>query len=320
MILFPASRAPAALIVTARRCATVASCATFFFAASGSSFGQSPVQEPSPAQNSSPVQDPVIARVGDAEIRQSDLRLAEEDMGKDLPAAAQTEANRREYLITFLSDMILLSKAAAAHHVAEDDEVRRRMEFTRSKALMDKLLAVTAEAAVTEAAVRKAYDQYLEKNPPEPELHLRYILFRFPSLDDKAAVEAAEAKANAALKQIADGEEFGTVSRKMSDDPGAKIDSGDLGYLTRRQMGKEYADVVFTSPKGKASEPVKTGFGWHIIRVEDERIREPETFDRMRETLATYLSRTAQFRLVAELRQATPMQRLDQAPAAAPAK
>jgi peptidyl-prolyl cis-trans isomerase C len=319
----PVSRTPAALDATVRRCAAVAFCAAFF-AATGSSLAQSPLPNPaltpdrSPTQNSSPVQDPVIARVGDIEIRESDLRLADEALGANIPP--QEDARRREYLIMFLSDVIVLSNAAQTRNVGDTAEIERRMEFTRRKALMDALLESTARNAVAEEAVHKAYDQYVERNPPQPELHLRFILFKFPNPDDKAAVEAAEARANEAIRRIAGGEDFARVAVAMSDDPGAKIDSGDLGYMTRGEMGKEYAEVAFKLGKGEVSAPIKTGFGWHVIRVEDERPRKIAEFDAMRGTLVGYLSRNAQLQLLAQLRKATPIERLDKAAAAKPAE
>ena len=152
----PISSTPAARVAAWRQYAAVPVCAAFL-AASGSSFAQSPAPnpsltpDPSPRQISSPAQDPVIARVGDVEIRESDLRVAEEGIGSQIPP--QEGVNRREYLIAFLSDMVRLSKAAQMRNVGDEAEIRRRMEFTRNKALMDTLLEVTARNAATEEAV-----------------------------------------------------------------------------------------------------------------------------------------------------------------------
>jgi peptidyl-prolyl cis-trans isomerase C len=312
----PISSTPASLVAALRRGAVVPFCAAFL-AATGSSFAQSPAPNPPPTadapprQMSSPAQDPVIARVGGAEIRESDIRLAEEGIGNQIPP--QEGANRREYLIAFLSDMVRLSNAAQMRNVGDEAEIRRRMEFTRSKALMDTLLEVTARNAATDEAVRKTYDEYVEKNPPEPELRLRAIVFKIPGPDNQAAMAAAEAKAKEAIGRIAGGESFAAVAAKLSDDPGAKIDSGDLGYMTRKQMGKEYAEVAFALRKGEVSAPIKTAFGWHVIRVEDERIRKPAEFEQLRASFAAYVSRNAQLQLLAQLRQAAPLERLDKA-------
>jgi parvulin-like peptidyl-prolyl isomerase len=182
--------------------------------------------------------------------------------------------------------------------------------------MMDELMEATGRNAVSDEAVRKAYDEYVARNPPEPALHLRAILFKFPKAADQAAVAAAQARAEEAIKLIAGGEDFRAAAVKLSEDPGAKIDSGDLGFVTRTQMGEEYAEVAFKLAEGEVSRPIKTEFGWHVIRVEGERISKPAEFDEMRAALTAYLSPNAHLQLRALLRPAMPLERLDQAAAA----
>jgi peptidyl-prolyl cis-trans isomerase C len=283
------------LIVPPNRAAIVGIWAALF-ALTGSSYGQ--------------VQDPVVARVDGTDIHQSDLRLAEEDLAKSLPPQ-QDEGAKREFLIAYLTDVFLMSKTAKSQNVGNDPELQRRMEFTLNKALMEKLLQVTAQSAVTKEAVRKAYDDAVRTVQPEPELRMRSILFRFPNPDDEAAVSAAESRAKTALSMIAEGEDFASVAGKMTDNTSAKLNGGDLGYLTRAQMGKEYADVAFQLAKGGVSAPIKTQFGWHIIKVEDERIRQVLEFDAVRNTFEAIVARKAQLDLVAKLRSEAKIERLD---------
>jgi peptidyl-prolyl cis-trans isomerase C len=305
-------------VAASRRRAAIALSAALFAAASPS-FAQSPAvnasvtPDPSGKQNSAPVQDPVIARVGNTEIRESDLRVADEGIGSQLPPLEGEQ--RREYLIAFLADLARLSKEAQARNLGDESEIKRRMEFTRSKALMDQLMETTGRNAITEEAVHKAYDAFVEKNPPQRELHLRHIVFKFPSLNDQAAVDAAEVKAKDVLKRINAGEDFAKLAAQLSDDPGAKIDSGDLGFQTQSTMGKELAEVAFKLGNNELSAPIKTGSGWDVIRVEGERTSGTSSFEEMRATLMSYLYRQAQVQLVNELRRATPIQRLDAAAA-----
>src|SRR5262245_24821469 len=100
--------------------AAIAALCVALLASTGPSFGQA--------------QDPVIAKVDGTEIRQSDLRLAEEDIGKALPPQ-QDERAKREFLITYLTDLIILSKMAQSRNVGDEADLQRRMEFTRQKAL-----------------------------------------------------------------------------------------------------------------------------------------------------------------------------------------
>lgn len=251
-----------------------------------------------------PASDPVIAVVGATEIRQSDLRLAEEDMGKML--AGFDEAGKRRYLTTYLYDLIILSKAARDKGLVNEADLQRRMTYTRNKALMDRLLQVTAEG-VSDGDVRKFYDEVVRTTKPEPEVHLRAIVLKFSSPNDEPAVAAAEARAKSALERIAkDG--FVAVARDMTDAEDNKVNGGDLGWLTAGQMGKEYADVAFTLGKGGVSKPIKTAFGWHIIKVEDERTRKPNEFAAVRDQFEIVARRKAQTELVDKLRAETPIE------------
>src|SRR5262249_37533346 len=156
-----------------------------------------------------------------------------------------------------------------SRNVGDEADLQRRMEFTRQKALMEKLLQVAAQSAATEEAVRKAYDDAVQNVQPEPELRVRSILFRFKSADDKAGVKAAETKAKAAARLISKGADFAAIAKKMNDNPSGRKNGGDMGYLTRAQMGKEYAEVAFKLPRGSVSQPIYTPFAWHLIMVED---------------------------------------------------
>jgi len=93
--------------------------------------------------------DPVVARVNGAEIRQSDLNMAEEDLGSNIPQ--MTPEAKREYLITFVGDMLLVAKAAEAKKVADSNEFKQKLAYTRTKLLMETYLQSEAKAAVTDA-------------------------------------------------------------------------------------------------------------------------------------------------------------------------
>jgi parvulin-like peptidyl-prolyl isomerase len=297
MNTLPAPRASASLGLTTRHRAAIAAFCLSLLASTGSSVSQA--------------QDPVIARIDGTEIRQSDLRMAEEDIGKAFPPQ-QDEKTKREFLITYLTDIVLLSKVAQSRNVGDEAELQRRMEFTRQKALMEKLLQVAAQTAVTDESVRQAYDEAVQKVQPEPELRLRAMLFKFKGPDDKVSIRAAEAKAKNAIRLIAKGAEFSAVAKKLSENPSGRNNGGDMGFLTRAQMGKEFADVAFAIPRGTVSPPIFTPFGWHVITVEDERSRQAAAFEAVRDQFASLVARRAQLELIAKVRSSTTIERLDQ--------
>jgi peptidyl-prolyl cis-trans isomerase C len=273
--------------------------------------------------------DPVVAKVNGTEIRESDLALAEEDVGQNIPAG--TPEAKRDWLIKYLADMHILAKYAEAHNVPDTADFKRRLAFLREKALMESVLRDTGKTAVTGEAMRSVYDEAVKQMADEQEVHARHILFRVADANDQKASKAAEEKAKAALARIKKGEDFATVAKALTDDPPGKQDGGDLGYFTKDQMVPEFSEVAFKLDKGQVSEPVKTAFGWHIIKVEDKRKRQPPEFDQVKDQIETFVTRKAQIDLLNKLRAEAKIERLDKAaepaspapadkPAAAPKK
>ena len=248
--------------------------------------------------------DPVVARVNGVEIHASDVAVAEEDIGSNL--SQMPPGNKRDYVITYLADMMLVAKAAEDRKTADGDDFKRRLAYHRNKLLMEQLLRVEARAAITDEALRKLYDEAIKQMAGEKEVHARHILVE------------TEAEAKAILAELKAGADFAELAKKKSKDPGG-ADGGDLGYFTREQMVPEFAEVAFRLEKGQISDPVKTQFGWHIIKVEDKRDRPIPEFEKVREELTSYLSRRAQVDLIARLRAEAKIERLDQPSPPSPA-
>jgi len=254
--------------------------------------------------------DPVLARVNGIEIHQSDLVLAEDDVGQNLPKGGGEDA-KRDYLISYLTDMILLAQAAEAKRVQDDDEFKRRAAFARNKALMESLLQGEGKLAVTDQALRKVYDEATKQMGEEEEVHARHILFRVANPTDEKASKEAETKVKAVAERLKKGEDFATLAKELTEDPAGKQDGGDLGYFTKEQMVPEFSAVAFKLDKGKVSEPIKTQFGWHVLKVEDKRKRQPPEFDKVKDQLESYVMRKAQVDLVTKLRSEAKIERLD---------
>jgi peptidyl-prolyl cis-trans isomerase C len=239
---------------------------------------------------------PVLAKVNGAEIRQSDLALAEEELG---PSLAQMDpSTKRENVLAFLIDMKIVAKAAEDKKVENNEDFKKRLAFTRNRLLMDSLLATEGKAATTDEAMKKVYEEASKQITGEAEVHARHILVE--SEDDAKAVAA----------ELKKGADFAELAKKKSKDPGAS-DGGDLGFFTKDQMVPEFSAVAFTLEPGKISDPVKSQFGWHIIKVEEKRNRQAPAFEQVKPQIETYVTRKAQADYVAKLREAAKVERLD---------
>jgi peptidyl-prolyl cis-trans isomerase C len=261
-------------------------------AVSGCSKNSSNSSSEAPASAS----DPVIARVNGVDITQGDLALAEEDVGSEMQAVSP-EA-KREQLISYLADIIMVTQAADKKNLADNPDFKRRLAFLRNKLLMGYELQQEAKTAVTDEALHQTYDEAVKSMAGQEEVRARHILVE------------SEDEAKALLEQLKNGADFATLAKEKSKDPGA-AEGGDLGYFTKDQMVPEFADVAFKMYPGQLSNPVKTQFGWHVIKVEDRRTKQPPEFDKVKDQIEAFLARKAQTDFITKLRQSAKVERLD---------
>ena len=218
---------------------------------------------------------------------------------------------KRDYLVGFLTNMIILAQAAEEKRLQDDPDFKKRVAFARNKVLMETLLQTEAKKSITDPALHAVYDDAVKQMGNEEEVHARHILFRVADWKDDKAAKAAEEKAKAVIERLKKGEDFAKLANELTEDPSGRKDGGDLGYFTKDQMVPEFAEVAFKLDKGKFSEPVKTQFGWHIILVEDKRKRPAPQFDQVKPQLERFVVRKAQLDLVNKLRAEAKIERLD---------
>ncbi len=224
------------------------------------------------------------------------MALAEEELG---PSLAQMDpATKKDNVLSFLIDLKIVAKAAEDKKVENSEDFKKRMAFTRSRLLMDSLLATEGKAATTDDAMKKVYEEASKQITGEQEVHARHILVE--TEDEAKAIKA----------ELDKGADFAELAKKKSKDPGAS-DGGDLGFFTKDQMVPEFSAVAFVLEPGKISDPVKSQFGWHIIKVEEKRSRKAPDFEQVKAQIETYVTRKAQAEYVGKLREAAKIERMD---------
>ena len=238
----------------------------------------------------------VLAKVDGSPITEDDLKDAMADIGPGLPQKLEGAA-RQKYVLDYLIDLRLAAKKAQTEKLDESPEFARKLAYYRDKLAMEQLLGSVAKAATTEEAERKAYDEAAKAEPPQEEIHARHILV--PTEDE----------AKAALARIKGGEDFAKVATELSKDPSA--DGGDLGWFTKDRMVPEFSDAAFKLKKGEVSDPVKTQFGWHIIKIEDVRTKSFPPFEQVKDQAARYVSQKAESEAIAQLHSAAKIELFD---------
>ena len=243
-----------------------------------------------------PVSAKVLARVDGVEITDDDVQVALDDLGPTLPQ--QIEGPQREaYVLDYLIDLRLVAKKAAAEKMGEGADVARRLAYFRDKVMMETLLGKAAREGATEAAMKQVYDEAAAKQKAEVEISARHILV--PTEDD----------AKAALKRVKSGEDFAKVADEVSKDPGSK--GGDLGWFTQDRMVPEFGEAAFKLTKGQISDPVKSQFGWHVIKLEDKRTKPFPPFEDVKSQVAQYVAQKSQTELIVKLREGAKIERTE---------
>jgi len=249
--------------------------------------------------------DKVVAKVDGIPITEQEVQLATEDLGERL--AQLPEDRKRDEVINYLVDLKLGAKAAAEAKVADTPEFAARLGYYREKVMLDQYLSGVGKKAVTAEAAKKLYDDTTKAMAPEEEAHARHILVE------------TEDQAKAVEERLKKGEDFAKVAADVSKDPGSGKEGGDLGWFTKDRMVPEFADTAFKLNKGEVSAPVKSQFGWHVIKLEDKRSKPLPDFAAVKPQIDQYLERKAQQDTVLALREKAKVERLDKPATPAPA-
>jgi peptidyl-prolyl cis-trans isomerase C len=248
----------------------------------------------------------ILAKVDGAAITEDDYNDALADIGPGLPEKLEGP-EREKYVLDYLIDLRLVAKQALADKLDGTADFARRLAYYHDKLAMEGLLSNVAKSATTEEAERKAYDEAAKAQPPEPEVHARHILL------------PTEEEAKAALARIKAGEDFAKIATELSKDPAG--DGGDLGWFTKDRMVPEFADAAFKLEPGQVSDPVKSQFGWHIIKVEGKRMKTFPPFEQVKDQAARFVAQKAQTALITSLRDKAKIERFaEEAKPTEPAK
>jgi len=222
-----------------------------------------------PAASPLPPPNTVVARIDGTELHLSDVEAAQQS----LPPQAQKLPLAQVYplLLDRLVDGALIAEAGRKQHLNRDPAVQARLKLFEDRLIQQAYVEQVIKAAESEDRLKARYQRFVQEKPAREEVHARHILVK------------TEAEAKSVIAELDKGADFATLAKKYSTDSGA-ASGGDLGYFTRDDMVPAFAAAAFALPVGKYTEtPVKTEFGWHVILVEDHRVKKPPSFDEARE-------------------------------------
>ncbi|MGQ0550581.1 MAG: peptidylprolyl isomerase [Armatimonadota bacterium] len=234
------------------------------------------------------------------------------------PANKEFEKQRNEIVKTVVDQLVtqrlIVQEARRRNLVASDkdvdaqiDTIRKRFpneaDFTAAltrngltmSALRDliriqlsqrKVADTVAQGTVTDDEVRKQFDSNRSAYDKPAQIKVSHILFR---ITEKGQESLAAAKARIAQAKLADGAKFEDVAKQSSEDPGSAERGGDLGYVSKGTLVKEFEEAAWGLKPGDTSGPVRTQYGLHIIRVYEVKPAEQAQFDKVKDEIRQQL-------------------------------
>ncbi|MFQ5954048.1 MAG: peptidylprolyl isomerase [Kiloniellales bacterium] len=209
--------------------------------------------------------DPVVGIVNGDEIHRSEVLLLYQGLPEEYRRLPMPVLYLQ--LLNRLVERKLTVRAARQAGLQDDTEVKRRMDFLGDAVLEDRYRRLQVEQALTEERLRAAFERMVAEHQASEEVRARHILVE------------TEAEAKAVIAELSAGADFIETAKARSTGPSA-AQGGDLGYFGRQDMVQEFAEAAFALAAGEITQhPVKTQFGWHVIKIEARRSTGAPSFE-----------------------------------------
>ena len=211
----------------------------------------------------------VAAKVGDLEITDQEVAERMQQLPPQYQTAFASEEGKKQFIEQLTQEKLIYLQAKKEKYDA-DAEVLRQLHQIKQRLMIRQFMADSlAKIKVPEADLKKYYDENTAEFMGQAQVKAKHILCN------------TEEEAKAAKERVLKGETFEDVAREVSTGPSAK-EGGDLGWFSKEQMVPEFGNMAFSMEKEALSDPVKTQFGYHIIKVYDKKDAETKSFDEAR--------------------------------------
>jgi peptidyl-prolyl cis-trans isomerase C len=230
--------------------------------------------------------DPVVATVGKLEIHQSELDLAVQNLDPQL--AQLPDEQKKVAALSGAIDVKLLASGALAEGIKDTDDFKKRMAYIGDRELHNAYFRKHVVEATTPEEVKARYDKEIAALPKQQEVHARHILVK------------TEDEAKAVIADLDKGKDFAEIAKEKSQDSN-KDDGGDLGWFGPGRMVPEFEEAAFALDKGQYTKtPVKTQFGYHVIKVEEKRDAAPPAFEQVEDQVKQLVMRDKYVALISK--------------------
>lgn len=205
---------------------------------------------------------------------------------KDVESHIRLRDQKRELGYMLIPVAQFEASATAADDKIKDYYERNRDRFIQAEEVSVEYVEIKSgdllgKVSVTEAELKQFYDEQKDQFGVGEERRTRHILIGADKAKDPTG-DKGLARAQELLARVKKGEAFEELAKKTSEDPGSANNGGDLGFLSQDQMDKAFAEAAFALKTGEVSAPVKTSYGYHLIKVEEIRAGSLKSFEQVR--------------------------------------
>ena len=224
--------------------------------------------------NSTPQKDYVVLKVAGEEVNKSEIDAMLKNIfpGGNAPAFETFDAKIKDNILRGIASEHIIYSEAVKSNVAQSEEVKKKIAESTRQIFVQEFLKNKSKELATDEKLKALYEEKVKSNNQE-EVHARHILLK------------KEEDAKEVHKKIINGGDFEKIAKEKSEDKGSGASGGDLGWFTADKMVAEFSKAAFAMKKGEISNPVKSDFGWHIIKLEDRRKAPVEEFEKMKPNL-----------------------------------
>lgn len=230
-----------------------------------------------------------IAKIGAKSITDADLKNLVGNVSEGQKAQINSDPDIKSRMVDNLVVEELFVQEAEKSGVSKDKDFQNALERARRQILAQRYLQKSVQPKVNDAGVKSFFDKNKARYSQD-EVHAQHVLLK------------EEAEAKEVYEKAKKGEDFETLAKKYSKDPSAAQNGGDLGFFTRSRMVPQFADKAFSMKKGEISEPVKSPFGWHVIKMIESRAGKPVKFDEIKEQVKSDFQNESINDLIASLK------------------
>ena len=251
----------------------------------------------------------VLAKVNGKEITSADVDAVIAQMDPQIKNSPREMIE--PMLVDQLIDIALINEKVATANLENDADVQKILAKAKQQVLQEVYLSKAVEAKITTEMLKKEYSKYASAYAKEKgeEIKASHILVD------------SEDKAKEIIKKLEAGEDFAALAKEKSSCP-SSARGGDLGYFSKKDMVPAFSDAAYKLKVGEYTKvPVKTEFGWHVVKLTDRRAAKAPSFDEIKDQLKNSVAKDVIRSIVEDLHKTAKIEKFyDEAKPSADAK